>query len=120
MDIVKIALVLNIIAVVIALVTDFIIAWENAGSRNLALAGGAFFAASILFLIQLPFEFREDRDVALISAELTIDKTKPEIRQWEYSFAAVNNRVSIEVDASSWLADNNPEIFSEDPHSTQS
>lgn len=46
---------------------------------NWALAG-----ALILLVIQLVFELQADETTNFISAEYTIDRAKPEIRQWNY------------------------------------
>lgn len=105
MDIVKFALIINIAAIVVSLVTAGVVAWTNAGSRNLALAVGTFVAAVFLFLIQLPFELQRSVVRDWLSTSITIDRAKPEIRQWVYSSPP---------GASSWLASNNPAAFSGD------
>ncbi len=61
MDIVRVALIVNLFAVGIALGTASVVAWQNAGSRNLALATGTITAAIVLYLIQLPLELRPGR-----------------------------------------------------------
>ena len=113
MDVVKIALIVSIVALVVGLVTAIVVAVENAGSRNLALAVGALGAAMILFLIQLPFELQRSISRDRISTELTIDRAKPSIRQWIYSVNA-GWRINAETGASAWLATNNPAAFDQD------
>ncbi len=116
-DAVQIVLILNIAAIVISLATAGVVAWTNAGSRNLALAVGAFAAATLLFLIQLPFELQRSDVKDRISTSITIDLATPEIRQWAYSPTSASWatwRMPIETGASSWLAANNATAFNGD------
>ena len=113
MDIVRVALVVNVIAVGIALGTGSVVAWQNAGSRNLALATGAVAAAMVLYLIQLPFELRRSVSYDHVSTELTIDRSKPSIRQWKYGDNSAW-RIHAETRASSWLTQNNRQAFEQD------
>jgi len=118
MDSVQVALIISIAAMVVSLVTAGVVVWANAGSRNLALAVGTFAAAAFLFLIQLPFELQRSVIKDRFSTSFTIDRAKPEIRQWAYSSppspSMAGWRISIETSASSWLASHNPAAFSGD------
>lgn len=112
-DFLKLALIANVSSTLLALTTAAILAWENAASRNLALAAGTLTAAAIGFLIQLPFELQGSKDLDHVSTEFTIDRSVPSIRQWNYT-GTPGWRIGIETDASSWLAANNAAAFNND------
>lgn len=112
MDVLKLALICNVAAIIIVLVTAGFIAWENTGSRNLVIATGTLLAAMILFITQLSFELRRSISYDQINIELTIDRAKPEIREWKYNSGGW--RIGIETSASSWLANNNSNAFNQD------
>ncbi len=103
-------LVANIVALAIALASAGALAWASANSRNLALAFSTLCAAVFLFLIQLRFELRDSRDTEYVSTEFTLDRLKPQIRQWKYPNTG-SWRLTLEVQASDWLAANNPQAF---------
>ncbi len=110
----KILLLANVIAAVVVIVTAAMLAWTNAGSRNLALATGTLGAALVLFVIQLPFELRRQTlPTEYVHLELTVDRAKPQIRQWVYD-PECGDRLIAEVYASDWLASINPKQFEED------
>ena len=112
-DLVQVALIVNICAIIVSLVTAGMIAWANAGSRNLALASGTLAAAIILFVIQLPFELQRSTIRDRISTEFTIDRAAPQIRQWAYSITSLmsSSRLNAEAGASTWLASTHPSAF---------
>jgi hypothetical protein len=112
-DFLKIVLAAGVISVVIAAFCSGYVAWLNAGSRNLALATGTLAAAILLFLIQLRFELRTFKETDFITAELTVDRAKPQIRQWVYPHSA-GPRVTAEVYASDWLRGKNSSLFQGD------
>ncbi len=112
MDFLKVSLIANIIAIIVAATTAGILAWQNAASRNLALAGGTLVAAMVLFVIQLRFELQRSVSYDHISTELTVDRSRPSIRQWMY--VDPRWRILAEVGASDWLAANNPAAFAHD------
>ena len=97
---------------VIGVISAGVFVWHNP-SRNLALATGAIGAAIILFAIQLSFELRGSESTEFITLEFTIDRDEPKIRQWIY--ARGGWRIHSEIQASKWLADNNPDLFADDP-----
>src|SRR2546425_12988915 len=84
----RLLLIATVLALFTALVFAIFIAWSNAASRNLALATGALGGAMLLFLVQLPFELRGSTEKTFFTAEYTIDRQKPGIRQWRYKLGA--------------------------------
>jgi hypothetical protein len=111
-DILKVALIVGIAAISAAIVCLGYVAWENAGSRNLALATGTLLAAAVLLCIQLHFELRESVDTDFISAEYTIDRAKPEIRT-SYE-PHQGTRPGSEIGASTFFANSHPGQFDGD------
>lgn len=112
-DVVGVARVVYWGAMIVSLATAIILLWQNGSSRSLALAFGTLAGAMIAFAIQLYFELQPSTSYDYISAEATIDRAKPEIRQWVYS-PFDGWRMPAETRASSWLAANNPAAFHED------
>jgi hypothetical protein len=108
-----IALVVGIVAILIGIGCLAVVAWANAGSRNLALAAAALFASFILLIIQVPFELRSKTDTDFFSAEYTVDRSKPQIRAWKYA-SDVTWRIGQEIGASDALAESNPGAFKDD------
>ena len=91
------------------------VAWQNAGSRNLALAAGTLIATLVLTGIQGAFELRSSPPITdLFSAEYTIDRSRPRIAQYEYSLGS-GFRPSFEMEASDKLAAEDPKQFNDDP-----
>ncbi len=101
-----------IIALIVSVATAVTVAWQNRGSRNLALATGALSGITLLFLTQLYFELQSTTMSEFILTELGIDRAKPEIRQWVYGTES-GWRPGIEVSASNWLSAQNPNAFSD-------
>jgi len=122
MDWLKGILVLNAVGIAVSMATAAVLAWQNAGSRNLALAVGALVAACSLFVLQLVFELRRPEPVAeTFSADLTIDGLDHKIRQWRYTnnyaaAALVHNadRVIYDDPAGPTVAKENPKVFDGD------
>src|SRR5260370_41333569 len=85
-----------------------LVAWANAGSRNLALATATLFAAVVLLVVQIPFELRSKSNTELFSTEFTIDHLKPQIRRWNYPYTE-GSRIGLEMSASDALAATNPD-----------
>ena len=56
------------------------IAWENAGSRNIAIGTGTLVGAVVLLGIQLLWELRSTTTTDFLTAEYTINRETPEIR----------------------------------------
>ncbi len=112
-DYLKLALVFNVSFTLLAVMTAAILAWENAASRNLALATGTLAAVAINFLIQLPFELQGSKSLDHVSTESTIDRSAPFIRQWNYTGTPAW-RMTVETRASDWLVANNAAAFNTD------
>jgi hypothetical protein len=109
-DSLRIALWVGGAAVVLAAVCLVYFVSQNLGSRNIALATGALAGAFILLVIQLVFELHADETTDFISAEFTIDRAKPEIRQWKYG-SIHSQRLSRDLGASSKFAAAHPGQF---------
>jgi hypothetical protein len=88
-------------------------AWQNAGSRNLGLATATLAAAMILFSVQLRFELRAKDSMDFITAEFTVNREKPEIRQWNYG-SSPTARMGRELSASQKFAVAHPGQFNGD------
>ena len=110
LDWLAIALFIGVGALIVGVGCLAVVAWANAGSRNRALATATLFAAVVLLLVQVPFELRSKSDIALFGAEFTIDRLKPEIRQWKYP-DTVGSRAGLEIGVSGVLAKTNPDAF---------
>lgn len=94
----------------VALITAGILLSQNAASRSLGLAFGTLFGAIALVGVQLHFELESSSLYEDLSTEVTIDRAKPEIRQWKYpSFGGW--RLTRDLDASSWLAQKDASAF---------
>ncbi|MGA2814904.1 MAG: hypothetical protein ABSE67_01145 [Xanthobacteraceae bacterium] len=78
--------------------------------RGILLATGTLVAALILFIIQLPFELRASDSTDFFTAEYTISRAKPEIRQWKYDSDG-GMRLNKEIDASRKFAEAHPGQF---------
>ena len=113
MDLLRILLALNIIAIIVIWVTAPYIAWINGGSRNIAIAVGALVGATLIYLIQLPFEFQRSTRFETIGTDITIDRLHQIIRPWNYGLGAPW-RIGIEKNASDWLVKTSPMAFSND------
>src|SRR5947209_7795262 len=73
--------------------------YENAGSKTFTLAAAALLSAVFVFVLQALFELRSTVSKTFVTAEYTLDRAKPEIRQWAYS-ANVGWRIHVELGAS--------------------
>src|SRR6266702_36436 len=106
-------LIVCIRALIVSVATAVTVAWQNRGSRNLALATGVLGGVTLLFLTQVRFELQSATSSEFILTEFGIDRSKPEIRQWVYG-AESGERPTAEVSASNWLSAHNPDAFSGD------
>jgi hypothetical protein len=113
LDWLSITLFIGVCALIVGIICLGLVAWANLGSRNLVLATTTLFAAIVLALAQIPFELRSKSDTALFNAEYTIDRLKPEIRQWRYP-DTVGARAGLEIGVSGMLAKTNPDAFKGD------
>jgi hypothetical protein len=89
------------------------VTWENSNSKNLVLAMATFLAACIFIALQLPYELKSSKAVTLATAEYTVDRQTPSIRQWAYPSSG-GWRLSSELNASDALARLNPAAFQTD------
>jgi len=112
-DNLRIALWAGGLAVAVATVCLMCLASQNLGSRNIVLATGTFIAAVILLVTQLCFELRSVEFSDFITAEFTIDRAKPGIRQWKYG-ANQGQRLTRDMDGSDTFAVANPGQFDGD------
>jgi hypothetical protein len=112
-DNIVIFLIVGFVALTIGIVCLGFVAWENAGSRNLALATAAIAASAFLLALQIPFELRSKTEMDAISAEFMVDRKKPEIRA-DYSNGQPSSRLSQDIGASNALAKKSPNAFDGD------
>jgi hypothetical protein len=110
MDGVKVALAFAAVGAASLLGAAGFLAWNNAGSRNLALAAGTVAAAVLLFSLQLPFELRSTEERDFFTVELTLDRQDVSIRQWRYT-RGMSWRIHDEISAGQWLAKHHPHLF---------
>jgi len=112
-DALKFYLWAGLAAVIVGAVCVLIVTIANSGSRNLAIATSTLLAAILLFGINARFELRENVSTDAFSTEYTVDRQEPKIRQWAYP-VSLANRLAQELNASRWLAENDPASFEED------
>jgi len=105
-DNLRIALWAGVAAVALAAVCLGYVVLQNLASRNIALATGALAGSVILLGIQLFFELRAEEQTDFITAEYTINRAKPEIRQWKYN-TDQGQRLAKEIEASRIFANIN-------------
>jgi hypothetical protein len=98
-DSLRTALIVGSISTVVAVACAGYVAWENRNSRNIALAVLAFAGAAIGTAATLGFELRSSSTESFITADFTVDRAKPQIRQWRYG-RAPSQRVNREIAAS--------------------
>jgi hypothetical protein len=116
-DSLKGALFVGITAVSIGLACLSFFVWNSLASRNLAFAFSALIGAVFLFGLQLLFELQSTSTTDFFSAELTLDRAGPRIRQWTYPPPSPKDpglRLSYEEGASAYLATSDPVRFNGD------
>jgi hypothetical protein len=115
-DVLKISLWVGLTAVALGVVCLGVIAWNNAGSKNLPLAASALVAAAALFATQLYFELQPKTETDVFAAELTIDHATPQIRLWSYPKHPDTAvwRLNAETRASAYLAQHDRSRFDSD------
>jgi len=113
MDGVEVALITSAVSVVSAIALGFVVSFVwNRGSRNLASAFAALVGGTLVFFTQIYFELQPTVAFESVTTELTIDRARPEIRQWSYH--GDTDRIAVEPNASQWLATTNPGAFQRD------
>ena len=110
MDGLKTALIVTCIGIVVTVVGSVVLAWNSTGSRNLVLSVATLTAAAIFFVLQLPFELQTTTERDFVTAEFTVDRATPEIRQWKYP-DSVGWRIHAETQASQWAAKHDVTLF---------
>jgi hypothetical protein len=95
------------IAAAIAIICFSYLTYENAGSKTFTLAAAALASALLVFGIQAAFELQSSETKTFITIEYTVDRSKPEIRQWAYS-QTVGWRIHVETGASRLYAESHP------------
>lgn len=114
-DPVKIALWVGLGALLLGVGCLGSVAWINSASRNLVLAVSTLFAAVLLFVMQLQFELRSKEESDVFTAELTVDRVTPMVRQWRYPDVGASTwRLGIESEASNYLAKHDTARFNGD------
>lgn len=93
------AIIVGGVAAIILLVCFGYLTWENSGSRTFSLAAAALASALLVFGIQAYFELQPSETKTFITIEYTVDRSKPEIRQWSYG-QFLGSRIHIETGAS--------------------
>jgi hypothetical protein len=102
----------NVGAMLLLLVTAFILVWQNGNSRNLALALGVLFGAVIAFGVQLLFELQPSTSEDPMAVALIVDRTTPEILL-KHHYIRYGRGTGMEAEASAWLAQHKPDAFRE-------
>jgi hypothetical protein len=87
------------VALVVMLACFGWLTFENAASKTFTLAAAALMSAVLVFGIQAIFELQPSSTKTFVPIEYTLDRGKPEIRQWAYSMNAAW-RLQFEVGAS--------------------
>jgi len=113
MDILTLVKFANYLGVAIVVITAIWLTKENAGSRNMVLATGALVGALALFAIELHFELKGSTSYDHITAEFTVDRSKPPNMSLSYP-PKTKMRGTEEVVASSWLSKSNPKALEQD------
>ena len=105
------------IAGVVLIVASIIIAYQNFGSRTIALGASTLVGVLIAFALQLWFELRPSTQDDQVSFAYTVDFHDRQIRQWDYTkvvgdakhdvldptLALVGSRIKTEIEAGKWL-----------------
>jgi hypothetical protein len=102
---------------VVLIVASIIIAYQNFGSRTIALGASTLVGVLIAFALQLWFELRPSTKDDQVSFAYTVDFHDRQIRQWDYTkvvgdakhdvldptLALVGSRIKTEIEAGKWL-----------------
>jgi hypothetical protein len=99
MDFLWPAIVAGGIAVFVIVICFGYLTYENVGSKTFLLAAAALASALLVFCIQAYFELQPSETKTFITIEYTVDRAKPEIRQWDYG-RNLGWRIHTETEAS--------------------
>ena len=106
MDRVQLSLIVGGVSLVGLAWAVITVAWENLGSRNLALGTGTLLAAIALFVVQLVFELRATTTHDFISTDLTLDRKALILQESSYNAnkdIGMLLKAVVEQDSSAWL-----------------
>jgi hypothetical protein len=112
-DYLELAFWVGLVAIFVGALCLIWVTWENSNSKNLVLATATFFAACCFIALQLPFELKGGKVVRNTTAEFTVDREAPLIRQWSYTIDQ-GSRATSEIGASQFVAQTNPSAFQRD------
>jgi hypothetical protein len=98
-DSLRTALIVGSISAVVAVACAGYVTWGSSNSRNIVFAWTTFAGAAVFMALNLWFELRSTDTENFITADFTVDRAKPEIRQWKYG-SAPGLRVNSEIAAS--------------------
>jgi hypothetical protein len=107
------ALIVGSISTIVALACAGYVAWENINSRNIVFAVATFAGAAVFMGLNLLFELRSTDTANVITADLTVDRAKPQIRQWNYR-GTPSQRMNREIAASDQYFTTRPGPFDGD------
>ena len=110
----KLLLLVNVAALMVALGTALVVAWTNRGSSNVVLAVGALVGATGLYGVQLFLELSRTVVQDHVTSDLTIDRQERSIRQWKYPDPTASSRLGWEVPLGRWLGQVSPDAFDGD------
>jgi len=111
-DILQLAFVAAAFAAVLLLISVGYIALQNKASQTLVLATAAVLGTLVVYTVNLLFELRGTKTADHITVEVTIDRLKQRIGQWDPGSNYM--RMATEQFASEWLAANHPDEFTSD------
>jgi hypothetical protein len=111
MDILRIVLILDLVALAVAAFCTITLAWSSTASQNIGLASATLLAAMLLFILQMFYEYREDTSTHRFFSEITIDVGAKRIGEDSYLKKEGGSKYWAEANSSDWLAANNPTAF---------
>jgi len=117
MDYLKIALIVNISSLIVAVISAFLLAHGNVTSKTIVLASSALIGAALIFGLQLFFELRKTTEQYRFTSEIMIDRVSPEIRVLNPNPKNVI-RLVLEKQITAWLKGQDKQIFDKDRNKT--
>jgi hypothetical protein len=76
MDSLRLATIIGGIALVFVVAAAAFVGWQNRGGQSVVFATATLAGAIIFYVMQLTFELRGNSDMQLLTAEVTIDRTR--------------------------------------------
>lgn len=102
------------IALLILTAIFFVVVYHNTESRNIVFAFSAVVGTFFMFYLNVLFELKDTNESYVINTELSIFHDRPEVAQHIYPLPS-KHRIHIDLNASTWLAKNEPKLFKENP-----